>query len=160
MNLTVKQIEIMKAVAAGQDGAALDIDQLVGRLPYATTKASLQFSLRALEKHGLIDRTTHTEYRRGRIRRLLVASALGMGMVSGTGRPAPGPQSSLASLVEAEETPVPRIPVEAEILPEPEVSVSEMSGSEGLDFLPQSSFSLPELTFSEPLPLIEEELID
>ena len=44
MNLTDKQIEIMKVVSAAMPVAA-DLDQILERLSYRTSKASLQFSL-------------------------------------------------------------------------------------------------------------------
>ena len=69
----------MKVVAAGAEGyqtAAVDLDQLLERLPYATTKESLQFSLRALERHALIDRS-FAEHRRGRLRRLVAPTETG-----------------------------------------------------------------------------------
>ncbi|NTX17943.1 hypothetical protein [Burkholderia cepacia] len=92
MNLTVKQIEIMKVVVAGNAADATwspaDIDQILERLPYRTTKESLQFSLRALEKHCLIDRGA-TEHRRGRVRRLVAPTPTGSAVIAGTPRPEP-----------------------------------------------------------------------
>ena len=153
MNLTIKQIEIMKVVVAGAAaGAATDLDQIIERLPYKTTKESLQFSLRALERHELVARSA-TEYRRGRVRRLIVPTELGHAVIGGTGRPAPGPQSAVAR--------------EAISLPQ----------SSGLDDLVANSLqneridesgmlaepeplSLPELSFPEPQVSLEEILVD
>jgi hypothetical protein len=145
MNLTTKQIEIMKVVAAAAD-EPVDLDQLLERLTYATTKESLQFSLRAIERHGLIDRSM-AEHRRGRLRRLVAATDLGRAVVGGTGRPAPGPGSAIET--KSDEPPQfvatsdPRVMEEVtEDLPQPEL------------------LSLPEIAFPEPEPLLEEVFID
>jgi hypothetical protein len=154
MNLTTKQIEIMKVVAAGAiGGAVVDLDQLLERLPYTTTKESLQFSLRAIERHGLIDRSM-AEHRRGRARRLVAPTELGMAVISGTGRPAPGPGAAVGPRSEPVlPEPVSSSPeVETEIsqdLPEPEVSLPE-----------PDALSLPELSFPEPQVFFEEQFID
>ncbi|RQT26042.1 hypothetical protein [Burkholderia contaminans] len=103
MNLTTKQIEIMKVVVAGNTANAewspSDIDQILERLPYRTTKESLQFSLRALEKHGLIDRSS-TEHRRGRVRRLVAPTPTGSAVIAGTPRPEPAVRPSAPVLSE------------------------------------------------------------
>ncbi|HDR9086370.1 TPA: hypothetical protein QDB10_002261 [Burkholderia vietnamiensis] len=137
MNLTIKQIEIMKVVVAGNPDGPTDIDQILIRLPYATTKESLQFSLRALEKHGLIDRSA-TEHRRGRIRRLVAPSAMGRAVVGGTPRPEPA-----------------KAP---EILPEPLLT------KEVIDELPEPVLvSLPDPFSTDGIdeaPVFEEEVLD
>jgi hypothetical protein len=145
MNLTIKQIEIMKVVVAGaSEGAAVDLDQLLERLTYKTTKESLQFSLRAIERHGLIDRS-FAEHRRGRLRRLVRPTDLGRAVVGGTGRPAPGPGAAVGS---------------AEILPEPQVTV-EVEAQELSHNLPEPQLvSLPELSFPEPEISLEEIVFD
>lgn len=82
MSLTQKQNVIMKVILAGNpapDIGPVDIDQLLDRLPYNTTKASIQFSIRALIKHGLIEKGG-SENRRGRRRTLLTATAAGSRM--------------------------------------------------------------------------------
>jgi hypothetical protein len=146
MNLTTKQIEIMKVVAAAAADAPVDLDQLLERLTYATTKESLQFSLRAIERHGLIDRSM-AEHRRGRLRRLVRATALGRAVIDGTGRPAPGPGSAIGTKSD-------------ENLPEPALVPKEEAIPVSLDLPgPELSF-LPELPLSEPVPLLEEEFID
>jgi len=146
MNLTTKQIEIMKVVAAGAiAGAVVDLDQLLERLPYTTTKESLQFSLRAIERHGLIDRSM-SEHRRGRARRLVKPTDLGMAVINGTGRPPPGPGAAVGSRSE-------------KILPEP-VSHGKAEDLPVSEDLPQPAIlSLPELTFSEPELVLEEQFI-
>jgi hypothetical protein len=141
MNLTIKQIEIMKVVVAGvSEGAAVDLDQLLERLPYKTTKESLQFSLRAIERHGLIDRS-FAEHRRGRLRRLVRTTDLGRAVIGGTGRPAPGPGAAVGS---------------AELLPEPQVSVEEQDQEVSQELPDPQLVSLPELSFPEPEIFIEE----
>lgn len=66
----------MKQIVAGDGEAAIDLDQLLERLDYQTTKESLQFSLRALIGHGLI-RKAERELRRDRIRQTLVPTTYG-----------------------------------------------------------------------------------
>jgi hypothetical protein len=153
MNLTVKQIDIMKLVVAGDDGAAFDLDRLIECLPYVTTKASFQFSLRALERHGLLDRSTHTEHRRGRIRRLVVASALGMGVVMGTGRPAPGPVSSGGSAKSPKRHDPEALFEHVENLPEPEFS--EVTESLSLPAVSSENQTFPQPGVSDFPELLE-----
>lgn len=141
MNLTIKQIEIMKVVVAGaSEGAAVDLDQLLERLPYKTTKESLQFSLRAIERHGLIDRS-FAEHRRGRLRRLVRTTDLGRAVIGGTGRPAPGPGAAVGS---------------AELLPEPPVVVEEQDQEISQELPEPQLVSLPALPFPAPEIFIEE----
>jgi hypothetical protein len=175
MNLTIKQIEIMKVVVAGATaGAVVDIDQLLERLPYKTTKASLQFSLRAVERHGLIDRS-FAEHRRERLRRLIAPTELGRAVIGGTGRPAPGPG---AAVIDPDAASSDRIAKTLSRKPSPEVmafydglaeKVSEELPapplSDSADLIPEldlepQSLSLPELTFSEPQVFFEEEIVD
>lgn len=55
--LTRKQIEIMKVVCAGMGGDSftpVDMNALLERLGYKTSRDSMQFSLRRLVMHGLI----------------------------------------------------------------------------------------------------------
>lgn len=141
MNLTDKQIEIMKVVSAAMPVAA-DLDQILERLSYRTSKASLQFSLRALEKHDLISRA-ESENRRGRVRRLIVPTATGAAVVNGTGRPAPGPGAAIESHI-----PAPRVyarsPEMEEGIPQPvEIYLPELVSSEiELDFVDPEGFHL------------------
>jgi hypothetical protein len=68
MILTTKQTQILDAILRGNpDGSWLDLDQLLEKLPYKTTKGSMQFSIRALVKHALIDKKP-LELRRGQSR--------------------------------------------------------------------------------------------
>ena len=66
----------MKQIIAGDGEAAIDLDQLLERLDYKTSKESLQFSLRALIGHGLI-RKGERELRRDRVRQTIVPTGLG-----------------------------------------------------------------------------------
>lgn len=82
MRLTDKQYHILTVLKAGNlDGSLVDLDELLERLPYTTTKASLQFSLRALIKHDLIAKAG-SENRRDRRRRLLALTAHGMAIMT------------------------------------------------------------------------------
>lgn len=82
-NLTKKQIYILFTLVKGNDdGSFLDIDQLLENLPYETTKESIQFSIRALVKHGLIEKKP-TETRRGRKRRPLAPTLVGFNAMNG-----------------------------------------------------------------------------
>ena len=77
MGLTTKQRSLMEVIVAGNDdGTNVDIDQILERLPYETTKESLQFSLRALVNKGCIQKMP-TETRRGRARVVYAATAYG-----------------------------------------------------------------------------------
>ncbi|HDR2361578.1 TPA: hypothetical protein QCH63_004480, partial [Enterobacter kobei] len=57
MILTDKQKDILRTIYLGHDrGHLLDLDELLEVLPYKTTKQSMQFSLRALIKKGLVEK--------------------------------------------------------------------------------------------------------
>jgi hypothetical protein len=72
MQLTTKQISQLNVIVAGNpDGSPIDKDELLERLPYETSKESLQFSIRALVKRGLVT-VGGKEKRRGRLRATLV----------------------------------------------------------------------------------------
>ncbi len=76
MHLTKKQIAVMRTIVNGYldeegDHQWLDLDQLLNRLPYETSKQSMQFTLRTLtKKYGLVTRQLET--RRGRRRRIVM----------------------------------------------------------------------------------------
>lgn len=79
MNLTSKQIEILTVIAAGvAAGEAPDLSQIVERVRYMTTKESMQFSIRALIKHGLVEKLA-IEKRRGRAHRPIGITPAGQG---------------------------------------------------------------------------------
>jgi predicted transcriptional regulator len=96
-HLTSKQAGIIAVMfKLNEDGSFLDIDQLLDRLPYETTKQSLQFSLRALVKHGLAEKKGG-EVRRGRRRVIWGPTALGLKVYQGIdvtqlGFPTPAPK--------------------------------------------------------------------
>src|SRR5260370_967584 len=146
MNLTDKQIEIMKVVSAAMPVAA-DLDQILERLSYRTSKASLQFSIRALERHDLITRA-ESDNRRGRVRRLIVPTPTGLAVVNGTGRPAPGPGAPIESQTSGPRV-KPQTPGIGDHLPQPVE-----------DFLPELALLSPALVFPEPPVFIEELSLD
>lgn len=82
MKYTDKQLAIMSVIAEGNgvnvvgDFVPVDIDQLLERLPYKTSKQSMQFSIRTLIKHGALTKG-ETDSRRGRKRRVYIATELG-----------------------------------------------------------------------------------
>ncbi len=77
MHLTQKQIDLLSVIARGnEDGTSCDLDQIVERCAHHPSKQSLQFSLRALINHGLIERQG-TERRRNAKRRLIGITPLG-----------------------------------------------------------------------------------
>lgn len=83
MKLTKKQKNIMDVVIAGNtDGSNVDLDQILERLPYETTKASLQFSLRALILQGLLKKED-PEKRRDRRRAVIAATEMGESLTRG-----------------------------------------------------------------------------
>jgi len=89
MHLTAKQIELLRVIAAGNGpGEPCDLDEILERVRYETTKASLQFSIRALIQRGLIEKKD-VEKRRGRQRRPIAITTLGLGYVGGPKTTAP-----------------------------------------------------------------------
>lgn len=80
-SLSKKQIAILQTlVKANPDGSFLDLNELLDGLPYRTTKESIQFSVRALEKRGLIEKKP-LEQRRGQDRRVLAPTIAGYAAV-------------------------------------------------------------------------------
>ena len=93
MHLTLKQIELLNTIGRrNPDGGAIDLDQLIERLAYKPTKQSVQFSIRALIAHGLIQKDA-PEKRRGRTRTLISLTDQGLVMV---GKPKPSFVESLS----------------------------------------------------------------
>lgn len=77
MSLTPKQRQIMTVlIKANPDGSFLDVDQLLENLPYKTSKASIHFSIRALEKKGLMCKMKK-ETRRSRVRAIVAPTTDG-----------------------------------------------------------------------------------
>jgi DNA-binding MarR family transcriptional regulator len=88
MHLTAKQIELLSVIGKrNEDGGATDLDQILERLSYKPTKQSLQFSIRALIAHGLIQKDA-PEKRRGRTRTLISLTKQGQTMM-GSAKPSP-----------------------------------------------------------------------
>lgn len=78
MNLTQKQRALLEVIARGnKDGSKVDMRQLTDLLPYKPSLESLHFSIRALVKHGLIEKMP-LEKREGRLKRPLQVTPLGM----------------------------------------------------------------------------------
>lgn len=82
MNLTNKQLELLRVIVAGNgDDDPADLDEILDRVRYETTKQSLQFSIRALIKRELIEKKG-IEKRRGRQRQVIAATAMGKSMLA------------------------------------------------------------------------------
>ena len=77
MNLTTKQIEVLRIVAKGNsDGSHADLDEILARASYKPTKQAIQFTIRSLIEHDLIEKLA-AEKRRGRLRVVIGATVLG-----------------------------------------------------------------------------------
>lgn len=77
MHLTQKQIELIRVIGSrNPDGTPLDLDQILELLSYKPTKQSLQFSIRALIAHNLIQKDA-PEKRRGRTRTIISLTKAG-----------------------------------------------------------------------------------
>lgn len=83
MTLTDKQKDILRTLSLGHDrGHLLDLDELLEVLPYKTTKQSMQFSLRALIKKSLVEKSDCRPRKEdGYQRRTLGLTALGRASV-------------------------------------------------------------------------------
>lgn len=87
--MTRKQVMIMKVIAEGNgkdlDGNLIpvDIDQILERIGYKTTKESMHFSLRAMIRNGWIKKGG-TVRRRQRRRTVYYPTELGAQMVGNT----------------------------------------------------------------------------
>lgn len=80
MGLTTKQAALMDVIInANPDGTLADLDQILERLSYETTKQSLQFSLRALVDKDCICHGGR-ELRRGKSRVTYEATQFGIDM--------------------------------------------------------------------------------
>ena len=86
MHLTQKQLELIRVIGErNPDGSALDLDEILERLSYKPTKQSLQFSIRALIAHSLIQKDA-PEKRRGRTRTVISLTKAGQ-IMNGTKKP-------------------------------------------------------------------------
>ena len=86
-NLTRKQRIILEIICRGnqnEEGATiswLDLDQLLGRVPYYGRKQAMQFALRYLERKSMLE-PGRREIRRSKRRRILVPTDLGYSKVN------------------------------------------------------------------------------
>lgn len=86
-NMTAKQLQIMRVITAGSgkdetgQDIPVDMDELLARLPYKTSKESMQFSIRALIRHDYITKSIR-DYRRGRSRVCFHVTPTGASMVT------------------------------------------------------------------------------
>ena len=72
-----KQTDILDVIVKGNpDGTFADLDQIMERVPYTTTKPAFQFSLRCLIRKQLIERA-ELRYRDGAKRRVIKPTLLG-----------------------------------------------------------------------------------
>lgn len=90
--LTKKQYQQMRVIVDGVPDyygihEAPDMDKLLEHLSYKTTKESMQFSIRALIKHGLIEKKM--EVRRGRKRVVFYPTEYGQSVMKGQGQDVP-----------------------------------------------------------------------
>jgi len=85
--MSSKQYQILDVLIRGNpDGSWIDIDQLLERLPYETTKPSIQHSIRILMRKGLMERK-NIERRRGSDRRLLAPTMKAYTTMRGATKP-------------------------------------------------------------------------
>lgn len=88
MRLTKKQEEILNLVNQGNRDEQgefmswLDMDQLHTRLSYEASKQAIQCSIRVLEGRELLTRSEQ-ELRRGRLRRVIMPTGLGIDVMKG-----------------------------------------------------------------------------
>ena len=81
--ITTKQMMILVTIRRGNtDGNLIDLDQLLERVQYEVTKSSMQFSIRALIKRGLVIKRG-TEIRRGKSRMTYQLTPLAYSLIRG-----------------------------------------------------------------------------
>lgn len=71
-----KQYEVLRVICVPEGEPLVDMDQLLERITYKTSKESMHFTLRALIRNGLITKANR-EIRRGRSRVLFEVTELG-----------------------------------------------------------------------------------
>lgn len=82
MILTDKQENVLQVIVKGNsDGSFCDLDEVIARVFYKTTKPSIQFIVRNLVQKGLIEKQ-ETQKRRARRRIILCATKHGYEFVS------------------------------------------------------------------------------
>jgi DNA-binding MarR family transcriptional regulator len=78
--VTKKQMNVLTVIARGDDdGGFIDLDQLLERIDYETTKGSMHFTLRGLIRRGMVEKKG-MELRRGRRRLVLAPTPKGMSL--------------------------------------------------------------------------------
>jgi len=81
--LTRKQQEVLQVICKGAEGGEdIDLDQLLEKISYETSKASMQFTIRSLIKREMIQKLPK-ELRRGRKRVLYSATVKGRELLFG-----------------------------------------------------------------------------
>lgn len=76
--MTRKQLEVIRVIANFDEGGKpLDLDTVISRLPYETTKMAFQFVLRGLIKRELVEKLER-QSARGKSRRFLTVTPLGL----------------------------------------------------------------------------------
>jgi predicted transcriptional regulator len=88
-SLTPKQLQVLLAARPSAAGELADLDQILERVPYRTTKDSMQFTIRALIRHGMLEKAG-MQLRRGRQRICYRLTGLAVAIVS----PAPEAEST------------------------------------------------------------------
>lgn len=77
MNLTYRMIMILEVILKrNTDGSMVDLDQIIERVDYEVTKPAIQFTLRRMVEHGVIEKHG-SETRRGKNRVIYKATPLG-----------------------------------------------------------------------------------
>lgn len=84
MHLTQKQLELLSIISkANPDGSPTDLNEIIERLSYKPTKEAVQFSIRALIAHELIEKVG-SDNRRGRRRVLISCTSMGKHFATAT----------------------------------------------------------------------------
>lgn len=76
MAMTSKQVLLLKAIHVEKGLPPSDLDQILEKIEYETTKQSLQFIIRTLIQKGLVEKCEQV-VREGRYRRPLVLTKTG-----------------------------------------------------------------------------------
>ncbi|EGR3221737.1 hypothetical protein DC904_13645 [Vibrio parahaemolyticus] len=77
MDLTYRMIMILEVVLKrNTDGSLVDLDQIIERVDYEVTKPAIQFTLRRMVEHGVIEKFG-MEKRRGKSRVIYRGTELG-----------------------------------------------------------------------------------
>lgn len=103
--ITGKQLEALRVIANEEHGGrAQDLDQIISRLSYKTTKQNFQFVVRSLIKRELIEKL-ECKTARGKKRRFLKITPLGLNRLENEPKRADGiPDPKTSSVGERERT--------------------------------------------------------